>query len=127
VGVPGCLCAVKIFKETEKMQTKFLSLALALALILSLVPVATVNVLAIRSGLWEYVVDGETARITSYYGEAENVSIPSVLDDFLVTSIGDEVFQEKAIVTVILIPLEKRHIELRQKNRTPAEWNAVYL
>ncbi|MCL2013532.1 MAG: leucine-rich repeat protein [Oscillospiraceae bacterium] len=83
-------------------KKRFGAVVLALIMVLSLIPAATLNASAIRSGDWEYVVDGASARITDYYGNAENVSIPSTLDSFPVTSIGTGVFEGKTIVTVTI-------------------------
>ena len=57
------------------------------------------------SGDWEYIVlDDGTVEIRDYYGNAETLDIPSVIDGYTVTSIGDSAFHECCSLTSVTIP-----------------------
>lgn len=52
-------------------------------------------------GLYQYdVLDNESIEITDYYGLETNVVIPSKIDGYTVTKIGQEAFSESAITSV---------------------------
>ena len=57
------------------------------------------------SGDFDYVLlpDG-TAKITTYNGKAESLNIPSALDGYTVTSIGDRAFSFSITLTKVTIP-----------------------
>ena len=91
-------------KRTVK-QSRVISLLLAVMMILSSLPFAGISALAEESGDFEYEIlaDG-TAEITDYYGWAETLEIPSTLDGYTVTSIGDWTFAYCYSLTSITIP-----------------------
>ena len=66
---------------------------------------STITASAFLSGDYEYKVlkDG-TAEITKYSGDAENVTIPSMLGGKKVTSIGERAFARCSSITSITIP-----------------------
>ena len=57
------------------------------------------------SGDWEYhVLENGTAEITEYNGNAGTLDIPSELDGYKVTSIGNHAFHECCSLTSVTIP-----------------------
>ncbi len=86
-------------------QRKIVSLLLSLAMILTALPLAGFTAFAEKDGDFEYVVleDG-TAEITNYMGSAETLDIPSKLDTYTVTSIGDSAFAYNNSLTSVTIP-----------------------
>ena len=74
---------------------KYISLICSLAVLLTLHTGMSLPVSAKTSGNFEYILleDG-TAEITNYTGDSPDVIIPSVLDGYTVTSIGDNAFKE---------------------------------
>ena len=84
---------------------KVLSLLLAVMILLSVLPFAGVTAFAAKSGDYKYQLlkDG-TAEITEYTGTATNLTIPSSLDGYTVTSIGAEAFWDCSSLTNVKIP-----------------------
>ena len=74
-------------------------------MILTALPLAGFTAFAEKDGDFEYVVleDG-TAEITDYTGSAETLDIPSKLDTYTVTSIGDSAFAYNNSLTSVTIP-----------------------
>ncbi len=91
---------------------KILSLLMSLAMILTALPLSGVTAFAQdgthTSGNFEYaVLEDGTAEITDYTGSAETLEIPSKLDTYTVTSIGDEAFgynDDLVSLTSVTIP-----------------------
>ena len=75
-----------------KKSKKIISLLLSILMIITSVPLMAVNSFAadeITSGDYKYtVLDDGTARITRYTGSATELTIPSEIDGYSVTSIG---------------------------------------
>ena len=92
-------------KENNMKAKKFLSLLLSLAMILTALPLAGVTAFAATSGNFEYkVLEDGTAEITDYTGNAETLDIPSKLDTYTVTSIGEYAFAFCDSLTSVTIP-----------------------
>lgn len=74
-------------------------------MVLTMIPFARLTAFAETSGDFEYVVleDG-TAEITDYTGTAADLTIPSKLDGYAVTQIGDRAFYGYASLTSAIIP-----------------------
>ena len=92
---------------------KTLSILLAVCLLLTAnitMPLsaisATVETAAtcLVSGDYEYTVEDGTATITKYIGTDEDVVIPSALDGFSVTGIGDRAFDSNSTMKSVIIP-----------------------
>lgn len=65
-----------------------------------------------EAGDYEYqVLDDGTAEIVAYNGSAETLTIPSKLDGYTVTSIGDSAFKECTSLTSVNIPSGVTSIE----------------
>ena len=82
---------------------KFLSVILAIMMVL--LSVFPITVSAITSGDWTYSViseENKTAQITGYSGTATDLKIPSIIDGYTITSIGDEAFQENTTIIQFL-------------------------
>ena len=89
------------------VKKRILSIALALCLVLTALPLSGVLALAATSGDFEYEVLSETDKtcvITDYTGTATELEIPSILDGYTVTSIGDFAFFYCTSLTSINIP-----------------------
>ena len=86
-------------------QRKILSWLLSLAMILTALPLAGVTAFAATSGDFEYtILEDGTAEITGYTGSAITLEIPSKLDTYTVTSIGDSAFAYNNSLTSVTIP-----------------------
>ena len=94
---------------------KLLSTVLSLCMLLSIIPVATTSSSAksievVESGAsigdFEYIlIDGGTAEITCYNGSDTNIIVPSEIDGYTVTYIGDHAFTSYSKeITSITIP-----------------------
>lgn len=53
-------------------------------------------------GSYTYTSDGDRATLTAYIGTEKNVSLPTEIDGYRVTSIGKETFRNTAVEAVIL-------------------------
>ena len=85
-------------------RRKIVSLLLSLAMILTALPLAGVTAFAAVSGDFEYtILEDGTAEITDYTGSAETLEIPSTLDGYAVTSIGEEAFYACDSLTSVTI------------------------
>ena len=96
-------------QKSAVVRRKILSLLLSLAMILTALPLAGVTTFAEgethTSGDFEYtVLEDGTAEITGYTGSAETLEIPSKLDTYTVTSIGDYAFEDCDSLTSVTIP-----------------------
>ncbi|MBR7032036.1 MAG: leucine-rich repeat protein [Clostridia bacterium] len=70
----------------KTLFSKALSLILALSAVVALF-ICSPAALAERSGDWEYTVSNGEATVTRYYGSATEVSIPSKINGYTVTSL----------------------------------------
>ncbi len=93
------------------MRTKFkklTSVMLAVIMALYIFTVAPITANAIIGGEFSYkVLENGTAEITDYNGSAKVLTIPSELDGYTVTSIGDYsfcVFSDYSYLTSVTIP-----------------------
>ena len=93
-----------------KKSKKIVSLLLSVLMIITALPLTAVNSFAEdtntkTSGDYEYTVSEDgTAEITAYNGNEENVVIPSVLDGYAVTVIGEKAFALNKTVKTVEIP-----------------------
>ena len=87
------------------MKKRLFSALLALCIVLTALPLTGLTAFAAESGDFTYTVlsDG-TAEITNYTGSATELTIPSQLDGYTVTSIGDIVFMYRDSLESITIP-----------------------
>lgn len=77
----------------------------ALPFTASAAEVGASNAVGAEFGDYEYqVLDDGTAEIITYNGSAETLTIPSKLDGYTVTSIGDSAFKECTSLTSVSIP-----------------------
>ncbi len=91
----------------QKTSRKILSVLLAVIMVLSIVPTAGVVSFAATSGDWSYYVlseDDKTCSITDYTGSATDLTIPSAIDGYTVTSIGSWTFEDCTSLESITIP-----------------------
>ena len=100
--------------SSKKRLRKLTSMLLALTLIFSVTTVAPFTVSAaetscesvgVTSGDFEYkLLEDETAEITGYSGTATQLTIPSSIDGYTVTSIGELAFSFTESLTSVTIP-----------------------
>ena len=89
---------------------KVLSLLLSALLLLSIVPFSSLTVCADGESIfWYSILSDQTAAIVDYEGYEENVTIPSVVDGYQVTTIADGAF-ENCSFTNISIPQSVTYI-----------------
>ncbi len=79
-----------------------LSILLATVLLLTCIPLTAVSVSADTSGDYEYTVTDGKATITGYTGSGGAITIPSTLDGYPVTAIGDEAMFCYNLTSVII-------------------------
>lgn len=81
-------------------------IALIISIILSIIPLAvfTVNAEEYQDGDYSYSVENGEATITDYNGNGGDITIPSTLGGYPVTSIGVQTFWECSSLTGIIIP-----------------------
>ena len=83
---------------------KFLSVILAVMMVISAFPITAS---ALTSGDWTYTVISEadqTAQITGYTGTETELKIPSIIDGYTITSIGNNAFRDNTTITSAVIP-----------------------
>ena len=86
---------------------KALSIFLAVLMVITALPLTAITSFATTSGDFEYEVilkEDKTCEITNYTGTATELTIPSTLDGYSVTSIGDEAFYQCTSLKNITIP-----------------------
>lgn len=84
-----------------KRSKKFLEVILLMFMIWMMIPEMYAEAEE-REGVWGYTVSVGEAEVTGYYGEATEVTIPSVLGGCPVTSIGRYIFEESDITSVTI-------------------------
>lgn len=89
------------------MRKRLFSLFTSLIMVISLVGVLpTITVSAETSGDYEYEIEsdyysgGKTVKITGYLGSDISIKIPSKINGYSVTRIGDSAFKRKKIVAI---------------------------
>lgn len=88
-------------------QNKVLSFFLVMIMLVPVMPMGTVKAFALTSGDFEYAVLSEeekTCAITQYNGSAYELTIPSQLNGYKVTSIGREAFCDCTSLGSVIIP-----------------------
>ena len=84
---------------------KTLSLFMSIVMLISITAGMDMTASALTSGDFEYnVIYDDTAEITGYTGSATDVTIPSVIDGYTVTSIGGGAFSNCSSLTSVTIP-----------------------
>lgn len=53
---------------------------------------------------YEYTVSGDTATIVKYWGSGGNITVPSVIDGYKVTAIGEDAFYKCESLRTVVIP-----------------------
>lgn len=89
------------------MKKKILSVLLAFIILLTAIPFAGLTALAATSGDFKYEILSETDKtceITKYNGNATDLTIPSAIDGYAVTSIGGVAFDGCTSLTNIIMP-----------------------
>lgn len=90
------------------MRTKLkqiTSVFLAVIMVFGIFAIVPFTASAATSGDFEYkVLNNGTAEITAYKGNASELTIPSELDGYTVTSIGSKSFQKNTSITTLIIP-----------------------
>ena len=90
-----------------KKTRKYFAILLALVMTLTAFPLSGLTAFAASSGDFEYEVLSETDKtceITGYTGYATDLTIPSELDGYTVTSIGGSAFAFCDSLTSVNIP-----------------------
>ena len=90
-----------------KKARKYFAILLALVMTLTAFPLSGLTTFAANSGDFTYEVLSETDRIceiSGYNGEATELIIPSELDEYTVTSIGEYAFYSCTSLTSVDIP-----------------------
>ena len=87
----------------KKQKLRILSVIFALILIITSMPI-TVIAETTEDGFEYSIIDDGTAEITDYTGDATELNIPSEIDGYTVTSIGNQAFQDCAGLTNVNIP-----------------------
>ncbi|MBR7033581.1 MAG: leucine-rich repeat protein [Clostridia bacterium] len=82
---------------------RFLSAVLALATVFGMI-VFSPTASAVKSGDWEFTLSDDEAIITSYSGSSSSVTVPSILNGFPVTGIGDSAFDGCTFLSSVTIP-----------------------
>ncbi len=87
----------------KKQKLRILSVIFALILIITSIPI-TVIAETTEDGFEYSILDDGTAEIIKYTGGATELDIPSEIDGYTVTSIGQTAFQDCTGLTSITIP-----------------------
>ncbi len=90
-----------------KKSRKYFAILLALVMTLTALPLSGLTASAEFSGDFRYAVLSEkdkTCQVTGYNGEATDIIIPSELDGYTVTSIGQYSFSGGVSFTSVVIP-----------------------
>ena len=88
----------------KRKTTKLLSLLLSLVLIIALVPLGTFTVSAETDGKFNYTVNDGEVTITGCTDPVGEITIPSSIDGYPVTSIGGWAFYNCTGLTSVAIP-----------------------
>lgn len=94
-------------KRAKSIGKRFVFVALALTMVFTALPLTALPVAAATSGDFVYEVlseDNKTCSITEYTGTAAELEIPSALDGYTVTSIGDSAFLRCDTLTSVVLP-----------------------
>ncbi len=96
-------------QKIKKLTAVLLSAIMVLS-VFAVVPF-TVNAAAYKYGDFTYTILNQTdAEITGYNGDETNVTIPSQIDGYKVTSIGDSAFEGYTNLTSVNIPNSVKRI-----------------
>ncbi len=93
------------------MRNKIAVLFLTILILISSFIVVQGAARATISGDYGYsVINGTEAEITSYTGAGGSIAIPSTIDGYSVTSIGDYAFYSSTALTSVTVPYGVIHI-----------------
>ena len=88
----------------KKLLALLLTLVMAVSVV-SIVPTVSAEETVYTSGDFQYVkLNDKNIRITKYIGEGLDVVIPSKLDNYTVTRVGDDLFHYNREVTSVSFP-----------------------
>ncbi len=91
---------------------KLVSFIMSMIMLFSTISTVSITTFANTSGDYEYsVLDDGTAGITKYNGNGVDVTIPSMLDGYTVTSIGTSAFENHSNLTSVSIGNNVKVIE----------------
>ncbi len=103
----------------KKVFRKFLSVLLVTEIIFSFSSVAhAASVTGTYENLKYEIVDGEAVITDCDASAAGTVEVPSVIDGYTVTKIGDEAFEECFYITAIILPNTINYIGFKAFTRT---------
>lgn len=94
-------------KKIQTSRKRLLSVLLAVVMVLTALPLTALSAVAATSGDFEYQVLSETdktCQITDYTGSATDLTIPSKLDGYTVTEIGQWAFAYCDSIVQVTIP-----------------------
>ena len=86
-------------------KKRAVSIVLALCIVLTALPLTGVLSLAATSGDFQYEVLSETDKtceITGYMGDATEVIIPTILDGYTVTDVGERAFAGRSLASITI-------------------------
>ncbi|MEG1834713.1 MAG: leucine-rich repeat protein [Oscillospiraceae bacterium] len=91
----------------KKFKLKALSILMAILMVATIIPMGAISSFALTSGDYEYsVISGtkKTVSIDKYTGTGGDVTIPSTIDGYTVTQMGDFSFKGCTSLTSVIIP-----------------------
>lgn len=91
----------------KKSLKKIISLLISASLVITVLPILHLTAFALTSGDFEYAILSEeekTCEITQYNGSAYELTIPSQLNGYKVTTIGREAFCDCTSLESVIIP-----------------------
>ncbi|MBR3144657.1 MAG: leucine-rich repeat domain-containing protein, partial [Clostridia bacterium] len=106
VHIASVVCTFLFFGGCgmKRKTTKLLSLLLSLVLIIALVPLGTFTVSAETDGKFNYKVNNGEATITGCTDPVGEITIPSSINGYPVTSIDYRAFADCNSLTTVIIP-----------------------
>lgn len=94
-------------KSIKKIQYKIAAMVLSVILLVCSLPVTSLAVSEGKQGIYgyyKYTIKNNEAIITKCYDIKGDISIPSTIEGYTVTSIGDSAFRNCTNITSVIIP-----------------------
>jgi|GEM_PF-2294494 len=88
----------------KKNTYKIMPIILAIMVIFSTICLPSTQVMAESITDYNYDIVGNSVKITLYTGNAKEITIPSIIDNLPVTTIGDNAFSGRSGLTSVTIP-----------------------